>query len=407
MSQDMPPRDRRMIARPTTWLLVAAMASLLSASKDERSHAATLPAGPPTEVDVVTLHEESVTLTTELPGRTSAFRVAEVRPQVGGIVLRRLFTEGEEVKAGQILFQIDPQLYQANLASADATLAHASASVVLAQETANRYRTLVKANAVSHQELETADATLQQDQADVASAQAAVKMAAINLAYTKVTSPISGHSGRSSVTEGALVTASQAIALVTVTQLNPIYVDVTQPSATILRLKRELAGGLLRSAGENQVPVKLILEDGSTYDQLGRLQFSEVTVDQGTGSVTLRAMFPNDGGLLLPGMFTRAALEEGVRRAGLLVPQQGVTHNQRGEPTAMIVNADNKVEVRGLTTDRAIGDKWLVTAGVAHGDKVIVSGLQKIKSGERVTVRDVTAAFYPAPAATHAAREDP
>jgi RND family efflux transporter MFP subunit len=241
----------------------------------------------------------------------------------------------------------------------------------------------------------------------VASAQAAIKMAAINLAYTKVTSPISGRSGRSSVTEGALVTANQPTALVTITQLNPIYVDVTQPSATILRLKRELAGGQLRSAGENQVPVKLILEDGSTYDQAGRLQFSEVTVDQGTGSVTLRAIFPNDAGLLLPGMFARAALEEGVRRAGLLVPQQGITHNQRGEPTAMIVNADSKVEVRGLTTDRAIGDKWLVTTGVADGDKVIVSGLQKVKSGELVTIRDVTATFYPAPAATHAAREDP
>jgi membrane fusion protein, multidrug efflux system len=271
MNQDMSPRDRSKIARPAGWLLVAAMASLLSAGKDERCHAATLPAGLSTEVDVVTLHEEAVTLTTELPGRTAAFRVAEVRPQVGGIVLWRLFTEGEEVKAGQTLFQIDPQLYQANLASAEAMLAHANASVVLAQETANRYRTLVKANAVSRQELETADATLRQDQADVASAQAAVKMAAINLAYTKVTSPISGHSGRSSVTEGALVTASQAIALVTITQLDPIYVDVTQPSATILRLKRELAGGLLRSAGANQVPVKLILEDGSTYDQAGRL----------------------------------------------------------------------------------------------------------------------------------------
>lgn len=184
--------------------------------------------------------------------------------------------------------------------------------------------------------------------------------------------------------------------------------DVTQPSATILRLKRELAGGQLRSAGGNQVPVKLILEDGSIYDQVGRLQFSEVTVDRGTGSVTLRAIFPNDAGLLLPGMFTRAALEEGVRRAGLLVPQQGVTHNQRGEPTAMIVNADNRVEVRGLTTDRAIGDKWLVTTGVADGDKVIVSGLQKVKSGEQVTITDVTTAFYPAPAAAaHAAREDP
>ncbi len=403
----MPPRDRCIFARSAAWLLIAAMAGLLSASEDQRSHAATLPAAPPTEVDVVTLHEEPVTLTTELPGRTTAFRVAEVRPQVGGLVLRRLFTEGEAVEAGQTLYQIDPQLYQAALASAEATLAHARASMVLAQATANRYRPLVKANAISHQELETADATLEQDQADVASAQAAIKMAAVNLAYTKVTSPISGHSGRSSVTEGALVTASQATALVTITQLNPIYVDVTQPSATILRLKRELAGGQLRSAGENQVPVKLILEDGSTYDQVGRLQFSEVTVDRGTGSVTLRAIFPNDAGLLLPGMFTRAALEEGVRQAGLLVPQQGVTHNQRGEPTAMIVNADNKVEVRGLTTDRAIGDKWLVTTGVADGDKVIVSGLQKVKSGERVTIRDVTAAFYPAPAATHATREDP
>ncbi len=343
---------------------------------------------PPPEVDIVTLRAGPISLVTELPGRTAAFRVAEVRPQVSGVLLKRLFAEGDTVTAGQLLYQIDPAPYQAALASADATLARARAGVTSAQATTNRYRPLVQANAVSRQDLDNAVATLQQSQADVASGLAAVKTAAINLEYTRVTAPIAGRTSRSSVTEGALLTASQTTALVTVTQLNPIYVDVTQPSSTVLTLKRELASGQMKSAGENAVPVQLILEDGSTYEQPGRLQFSEVTVDSGTGSVTLRAIFPNDAGLLLPGMFVRAAVEEGVRAQALLVPQQGVTHNQRGEPTALVVAQDGTVEGRILATNRTVGTKWLVTSGLKDGDRVIVAGLQKVKPGIKVSVKD-------------------
>ncbi len=384
-------------------MMLATLASLVAGCKDEKAAAAPA-AAPAAQVDTVTLHAAPVTLITELPGRTSAYRVAEVRPQVGGVLLKRLFTEGDEVQEGQQLYQIDPAPYQAALASAEATLARARATVVSAQATVSRYRPLVQANAVSRQDLDNAVAALQQGQADVASGQAAVKTAAINLAYTKVTSPIAGRTGRSSVTEGALLTSNQTNALVTVTQLNPIYVDVTQPSTTILRLKRELASGQIKASGDNQVPVKLLLDDGTTYEQPGRLQFSEVTVDSGTGSVTLRAIFPNDDGLLLPGMFARAQLEEGVRQAGLLVPQQAVTHNQRGEPTALVVGADNKVELRKLVTDRAIGDKWLVTQGLADGDKVIVTGVQKVRPGAQASVTDVTATFGQTPPVKQAAR---
>jgi membrane fusion protein (multidrug efflux system) len=346
--------------------------------------------GPPPKpgVDVVTLHAQPVALTTELPGRTSAYRTAEVRPQVNGIILKRLFTEGDTVQAGQQLYQIDPAPYQASLASAQATLKKAQASVKTAQSVVSRYRPLAAAFAVSRQDLDNAIGTLEQNQADVASAEAAIKTAAINLAYTKVLSPVAGHTGRSSVTEGALVTADQTTSLVTITQLDPIYVDVTQPSTTILRLKRELASGQIAGAGDNKVPVKLLLEDGSSYDQPGTLQFSEVTVDQGTGAVTLRAVFPNRSGLLLPGMFVREQLQEGIQQHGILAPQQGVTHNQKGEPTALVVGPDGKVQARMLTTDRAIGDDWLVTKGLNDGDKLIVSGLQMVRPGIEVTVTE-------------------
>lgn len=357
--------------------------------KDEQKQA-----GPPPkpEVEVVVLHTQPVSLTTELPGRTTAFRVAEVRPQVSGVILKRLFTEGDDVKEGQQLYQIDPAYYQASLASAQASLLRAEASVAVAQATVYRFRPLVSAAAVSRQDLDNAVATLKQGQADVASAQAAIKTAEINLAYTKVISPISGRSGRSSVTEGALVTANQTASLVTVTQLNPIYVDVTQPSSTILRLRRELAAGQIETAGDNQAVVELTLEDGTSYERQGKLQFSEVTVDQGTGSVTLRAVFPNDQGVLLPGMFVRATLEEGIRQDGILAPQQGVTHNERGEPTALVVGQDGKVELRVLTTDRAIGEKWLVTKGLNDGDRLIVKGLQMAKSGAEVAAKEVALA---------------
>ena len=342
------------------------------------------------EVDVVTLHPQAVTLTTELPGRISAFRVADVRPQVNGIILKRMFVEGDAVKEGQQLYQIDPAPYQASLASAQATLAHARAAVVSNQLTADRYKRLAQAAAVSRQDLDNAVSTLRQSQADIASAQASIKTAAINLNYTKVKSPISGRSGRSSVTEGALLTADQTTALVTITQLNPIYVDVVQPSTTLLRLKRELASGQIKSAGQDQAAVTLTLEDGTAYDVPGKLQFSEVTVDQGTGSVTIRAIFPNDHGLLLPGMFVRETIEEGVRQNGLLVPQQGITRNSRGDATALVVGSDNKVATRIVTTDRAIGDKWLVTGGLNDGDRVIVEGVQKVHPGAEVTVKEVS-----------------
>jgi len=370
--------------------LIAIAAVVAAASIGGTARAQQAPARP-TEVGVVTVHARPVSLQTELPGRTSAYRVAEIRPQVGGVILKRLFTEGDTVKAGQQLYQIDPAPYEASLASAKATLAHARAAVTSAQLTVDRYRVLNKAQAVSRQDLDNAVATLQQAQADVASGDASVKTAEINLAYTKMTSPIAGRTGRSSVTEGALVTANQTTSLVTITQLNPIYVDVTQPSATSLRLKRELASGQIKNAGDDQTPVTLVLEDGSAYDQPGKLQFSEVSVDQGTGSVTLRAIFPNDRGLLLPGMFVHERVEEGISNGGLLVPQRGVTHNQRGEPTALVVGKDDKVELRILATDRAIGTDWLVTKGVQDGEKVIVEGVQKVKPGAPVTVKEMTA----------------
>jgi membrane fusion protein (multidrug efflux system) len=383
----LPPSCHESLSRRPLILLVFAAAALAGCGKQEQQKQAGPPPKP--EVEVVVLHTQPVSLTTELPGRTTAFRVAEVRPQVSGVILKRRFTEGDEVKEAQQLYQIDPAYYQASLASAQASLLHAEASVAVAQATVDRFRPLAAAAAVSRQDLDNAVATLKQGQADVASARAAIKTNEINLAYTNVTSPISGRTGRSSVTEGALVTASQTNSLVTVTQLDPIYVDVTQPTATILRFRHELAAGQIKSAGDNQAVVRLTLEDGTNYEHQGKLQFSEVTVDQGTGSVILRALFPNDQGVLLPGMFVRATLEEGIRQEGILAPQQGITHNERGEPTALVVGQDGKVEPRILTTDRTIGDKWLVTKGLKDGDRLIVKGLQIVRSGTEVVAKEV------------------
>jgi len=348
-------------------------------------HAA--PPPPKPAVTVVDLHARPVSLTTELPGRVSAYRIAEVRPQVNGVILKRLFKEGDLVAGGQQLYQIDPAPYQAALASARATLAHARASVTAARLIAERYRALSEAHAVSRQDYDNAVATLGQDEADVASGEAAVRAAEINLAYTRVYSPINGRTGRSSVTEGALVTANQATSLLTVTQLEPVYVDLTQPSTTLVRLKRELAAGQIRRVDGNQAPAKLLLEDGSPYESPGTLQFSEVTVDQGTGSVTLRAIFPNSQGLLLPGMFVRATIEEGVREGAILAPQQGITHAPDGTATALVVGADGKVEKRSVELDRAIGDEWVVIKGLASGDRLIVAGLQRVKPGMEVAAR--------------------
>ena len=345
-------------------------------------HAA--PPPPKPAVTVVDLHARPVSLTTELPGRVSAYRIAEVRPQVNGVILKRLFKEGDLVAGGQQLYQIDPAPYQAALASARATLAHARASVIAARLIAERYRALSEAHAVSRQDYDNAVATLGQDEADVASGEAGVRAAEINLAYTRVYSPINGRTGRSSVTEGALVTANQATSLLTVTQLDPVYVDLTQPSTTLVRLKRELAGGQIRHVDGNQAPAKLLLEDGSPYESPGTLQFSEVTVDQGTGSVTLRAIFPNSQGFLLPGMFVRATIEEGVREGAILAPQQGITHAPDGTASALVVGADGKVEKRSIELDRALGDEWVVTKGLASGDRLIVAGLQRVKPGMEV-----------------------
>jgi membrane fusion protein (multidrug efflux system) len=340
-----------------------------------------VPANPPPEVGVVTLHPQPVTITTDLPGRTVAYRVAEVRPQVSGVILKRLFIEGSEVKAGQQLYQIDPAPFQANLESAQASLARARATLKSATLLTQRYKPLAEAHAVSQQNYDNAIAAESQAAADIASAKAAVDTAHINLAYTRVLSPISGRTGRSSVTEGALVDANQRTALMVVQQLDPIYVDVTQPSTILLRLQREFASGQLRKVGEAQAQAKLILEDDTPYEPTGKLQFAEVAVDSGTGSVTLRAVFPNQQHILLPGMFVHEQLEEGVNEQGLLVSQRAISHNSLGDATTMVVGADNTVSTRVIKTERAIGDQWLVSGGVAAGDRVIVVGLQRLGSG--------------------------
>jgi membrane fusion protein (multidrug efflux system) len=342
------------------------------------------------EVGVVTLEPTAVTLTRELPGRTSAFRVAEVRARVNGIVLRRLFTEGADVKEGQPLFAIDPAPYRAVLEGAKAQLARAEAQLANARLVADRTADLVKDNAVSKQEFDTATAALKASEADVAAGKAAVETAQINLGYTTVTSPVSGRIGRSMVTEGAYVQQAQATLLAVVQQLDPVYVDVTQSSVEVLRLRQDLEGGKLQRAGRDQAKVKLLLEDGREYGVAGSLQFTDVTVDPTTGSVALRALFPNPKRDLMPGMFVRARLEEGVNPDALLVPQQAISRDQKGLPFALVVGPDRKVERRPIVTDRAIGDAWLVSSGLKRGEQVIVEGLQKVRPG--VEVKPVAAA---------------
>ncbi|AIN15275.1 efflux RND transporter periplasmic adaptor subunit [Yersinia pseudotuberculosis] len=341
------------------------------------------------EVGVVTLKAEPLNITTDLPGRTSAFRVAEVRPQVSGIILKRNYIEGSDVTAGTSLYQIDPATYQAAYDSAKGDLAKAQASAQIAHLTVNRYKPLLGTNYISKQEYDQALSDAQQADATVLAAKAALESARINLAYTQVRSPISGRTGKSAVTEGALVTSGQASAMTTVQQLDPMYVDVTQSSDEFLRLKKELADGILKQEN-GKAKVRLLLENGVEYTETGTLEFSGVTVDETTGSITLRAIFPNPNEALLPGMFVRARLDEGIRPDALLVPQQGVTRNPRGEATAMVVSAGNKVEMRTLIANQAIGNKWLVTEGLKAGDRLIISGLQKIKPGVEVKVQEVT-----------------
>ncbi|HKS14532.1 MAG TPA: efflux RND transporter periplasmic adaptor subunit [Pseudomonas sp.] len=361
--------------KPAVTALVSAvaLATLLSGCNKEEAAA---PAAQAPQVGVVTLQPQAFSLTSELPGRTSAYRVAEVRPQVNGIILKRLFKEGSEVKAGQQLYQIDPAVYEASLANAQANL-QATRSL------ADRYKQLIDEQAVSRQEYD--DANAKRLQAD-----ASLKSAQIDLRYTKVMAPISGRIGRSSVTEGALVSNGQSTAMATIQQLDPIYVDVTQSSAELLKLRRDLEGGQLQKAGDNAAKVQLMLEDGSAYGQEGRLEFSEVSVDETTGSVTLRAVFPNPDHTLLPGMFVHARLQAGVNANAILAPQQGVTRDLKGTPTAMVVNQENKVELRQLKASRTLGSDWLIEDGLNPGDRLITEGLQYVRPGVEVKVSEAT-----------------
>ncbi|MCU9952832.1 efflux RND transporter periplasmic adaptor subunit [Burkholderia sp. BKH01] len=375
---------------PYRLITVAAAAVFLAACGKKES------APPPQtpEVGVVTVQPQAVPVFSELPGRTSAFLVAQVRARVDGIVLRREFTEGTDVKAGQRLYKIDPAPYVAALNSAKATLAKAQANLATQNALVARYKVLVAANAVSKQDYDNAVATQGQAAADVASGKAAVDTAQINLGYTDVVSPITGRVGISQVTPGAYVQASQATLMSTVQQLDPVYVDLTQSSLEGLKLRQDVQSGRLKTSGPGAAKVSLILEDGKTYAEPGKLQFSDVTVDQATGSVTIRAVFPNPGRVLLPGMFVRARIEEGVNENAFLVPQIGVTHDQKGQAIAMVVNAGNKVEPRPLKTTGMQGPNWIVEGGLAAGDHVIVQGGEKVRPG--ATVKSVPAQLAPA-----------
>jgi len=360
------------------------------------------PAAQAPQVVVYTVVAEPLTITTELPGRTAAYQVAEVRPQVTGLIQKRLFVEGSEVKAGTSLYQIDPASYVAAQNSAKAALAKAKANLLTSGPKLTRFKDLVAIDGVSRQDYDDAVAANEQAKADVQSAQAALDVATINLKYTNVNAPISGRISRSSVTPGALVTAGQAAALTTVQQLDPIYVDVTQSSIDLLTLKRQMENGSLKKAGAGQASVSLLLADGSKYAEAGKLQFSDVSVDPSTGNVTLRALFPNPKGYLLPGMYVRAVLDSGLNETAIVVPQQGVTRNPKGQATALLLNQEGKVEQRVLTTSSAIGNKWLVTSGLVEGERVIVEGLQKVKPGVAATVAAAEPATAAAPAVSAA-----
>jgi membrane fusion protein, multidrug efflux system len=338
------------------------------------------------EVAVVTIKPMRLIVTTELTGRTAAYRVAEVRPQVGGIIRKRMFAEGSDIKASQMLFVIDDAPFQAAFDNANAALSRSEANLSAIRLKAGRLRELLVDKAVSQQDYDDAVATLKQTKADIRYWEAMVKTARINLEYTSVTAPISGRIGRSNATEGALVTAYQPTALATIQQLDPIYVDVPQSTTELLRLRRRLEEGGLNHNGQFRNKVRLVLEDDTQYPLDGELQFRDVTVDPTTGSVILRVVFPNPNGILLPGMFVRAVVEEGVNQKALLIPQQAVSRNPKGDPITLIVDAEGKVQQRMLTLDRAIDDAWLVSSGLSPGDRVIVEGIQKVKPGASVTV---------------------
>jgi len=376
-------QGKRFISKPVKWnvVLVVLLAGLSLTACDHGQQTAP----PPTpEVAVVVVHPQKVVLTTELPGRTSPFRIAEIRPQVSGCILKRLFKEGSNVKVGQILYQIDPAPFQAALDNAKAALARAEANLPAIRLRVERYRELLPGKAISQQDYDDAVAALRQARAEIKYWKAQVKTAQINLGYTRITAPISGRIGKSNVTEGAIVTAYQPMPLATIQQLDPIYVDVPQSTTELLRLKRRLQEGNINHGGMDQTKVKLILEDGTVYPHEGTLQFRDVSVDPTTGSVILRMIFPNPEGVLLPRMFVRAVIKEGVKEDAILVPQQAVARTPRGEPYVMVVGAGERVERRMLQLDRAIGDKWLVVSGISAGDRVIVKGLQFVRPGMRV-----------------------
>jgi multidrug efflux system membrane fusion protein len=363
------------------FIVCAALLAGCDGSENQQQHAQA------PQVTVYVVKSAPLAVTTELPGRTDAYRVAEVRPQVSGIILQRHFIEGSDVKAGDSLYQIDPATYQAAFDSAKGELAKAEAAANIAHLTVKRYLPLVGTQYVSRQEYDQAVANARQADASVMAAQAGVETARINLAYTKVSSPISGRIGKSSVTEGALVTNGQATALATVQQLDPIYVDVTQSSTDFMQLQQSSL-----QKGQGTRSVQLLMENGQPYPLKGTLQFSDVTVDQSTGSITLRAVFPNPQHRLLPGMFVRARIDEGIQPDAILVPQQGVTRTPRGDATVLVVNEHNNVESRTVVAPQAFGDRWLVTQGLKNGDRVIVSGLQKVRPGVAVVATaDATA----------------
>ena len=370
---------------PVVVLIFSALLSACGQGGQQQAKTGSAPA-----VSVVTIEPQKLTLSTLLPGRTAPMRIAEIRPQVNGLIQRRLFTEGSEVKAGQVLYQIEPAPFQAALDTARAGLTRAEASRNALKAKAERVKELLTDQAVSQQDYDDADAALKQVDADIASWKAQIETARINLGYTKVVAPIAGRIGKSSVTDGALVTAYQATALASIRQFDPIYVDVTQSTSDLLRLRRRVEAGRLQAQGAGLDKVRLILEDGTPYEQEGTLQFREVSVEPSTGSVVLRMIFPNPKGILLPEMFVRAEIKEGSSDAAICVPQQSVMRNTKGEPYAFVVNAENKVEMRPLTLEREVGDQWLVNSGVKAGDRVVVEGvqtLQMLRPGTPVTVK--------------------
>ena len=383
---------------PTAMLFALALGACSNSQKPT-------PAPQVPEVSVVTVHPASVPITTELPGRTSAYLVAQVRARVDGIVLKRAFKEGSEVKAGQLLYQIDPAPYIAALNSATASLQKAEANLASTTAQAERYKVLVAQGMVSKQAYDNAVASQGQAAADVATGKAAIAMAQINLGYTNVVSPITGRIGPSQVTQGAYVQASAATLLATIQQIDPIYVDLTQSSIDGLRLRRDIATGQLKLNGPDQAKVTLALEDGTQYPVPGSLQFTDITVDQGTGSVTVRAIFPNPRLTLLPGMFVRARIEQGVNENAFLVPQVGVTHDPKGQATALVVGPDTKVTVRPLQLRGTRGEQWIVEGGLENGDRVIVAGGQKVQPG--TAVKAVEAQAAPAAATSSAPTSAP